>query len=376
MKNNNKTENLKIAIIGCGRIAGHHCQAIAKTKGAKLIAVCDIDTVRASEYGEVFKIPVFKDYNEMLKNREDIDTLVIATPSGMHYEHAIDIMGTYKKNIVVEKPTFMQPTQLDSAVKMAEKNNVYIYPVFQNRYNKAVKRVEKALKNDELGSLITLSVRLRWCRPQRYYDLAPWRGTFSHDGGALTNQTIHHVDLMRHLGGPIKRVNSVMKTLGAKIEVEDTTVGTIEYQSGALGTLESTTAARPDDFEASISLVCTKGMAQIGGIAVNELQIFTPEPEACAQNSEDFLGIKGHGAVYGYGHLSMYRDIVAHAKNNKMFPISYNDAFETLKLLHAFYRSDEIGDWVLVSENIESSRLGQADENISALYRSPLNEAD
>ena len=376
MKNNNKTEILKIAIIGCGRIAGHHCQAIAQTEGAKLIAVCDIDPVRASEYGEFFNIPVFKNYNEMLQNREEIDTLVIATPSGMHYEHAIDIMSNYKKNIVVEKPTFMRPTQLESAVKIAEKNNVYIYPVFQNRYNKAVKRVEKALKTDELGSLITLSVRLRWCRPQRYYDLAPWRGTFSHDGGALTNQTIHHVDLMRHLGGPIKRLNSVMRTLGAKIEVEDTTVGIIEYQSGALGTLESTTAARPDDFEASISLICTKGMAQIGGIAVNELQIFTPEPEACAENSEDFLGIKGHGAVYGYGHLSMYQDIVAHAKNNKMFPISYDDAFKTLNLLHAFYRSDEIGDWVLVDKNIESSRLGRADKNISALYRSPLNESD
>ena len=201
--------------------------------------------------------------------------------------------------------------------------------------------------------------------------MAPWRGTFSHDGGALTNQTIHHVDLLRHLGGEINRVNATMRTLGAEIEVEDTTVATLTYKSGAVGTLESTTAARPDDFEASISFVCSEGIAQIGGIAVNELQIFTPNPSACDANSEDFKRIEGHGAVYGFGHTEMYRDIVAEFQDGTRYPVDQNDCLQTLKLLHAFYRSDEAGNWVNVDSDKESVRLGKPDEEISNLYRTP-----
>ena len=201
--------------------------------------------------------------------------------------------------------------------------------------------------------------------------MAPWRGTFSHDGGALTNQTIHHVDLLRHLGGEVTRVNATMRTLGAEIEAEDTVVGNFEYASGAIGALEATTAARPDDFEASISFVCSKGLAQIGGIGVNELQIFTPDPDACAVNSEDFKGIKGHGAVYGYGHTEMYRDILADRRDRAPYPVDRNDALTTIQLLHAFYRSDESGTWTDVSDDTASSRLGKDDDAISAIYRTP-----
>ena len=117
--------------------------------------------------------------------------------------------------------------------------------------------------------------------------MAPWRGTLSHDGGALTNQGIHHVDLLRYLGGEVHQVNATMRTLGADIEVEDTIVSSFSYENNAVGSLEVTTSARPDDFEASISIVGSEGLAQIGGIAVNELQIFTPRPEDCEEYSED-----------------------------------------------------------------------------------------
>jgi predicted dehydrogenase len=371
-----KSNSVRVAVVGCGRIAGHHCRSIHAADGASIVAVCDLDTEKAQEYGDSFGIPVFDSYRRMLETMSGIDVVVIATPSGMHYEHAIEIMEQYGKHVVVEKPTFMRPGQFKSAEGTARKCGVNLYPVFQNRYNKAVDRVRRALRDGELGELRTASVRLRWCRPQRYYDLAPWRGTFSHDGGALTNQTIHHVDLLRHLGGEVARVNAVMRTLGADIEVEDTTVATIEYQSGAVATLESTTAARPDDFEASISLVCSEGLAQIGGIAVNELQIFSPDPSECVAHSEDFVGIKGHGAVYGYGHFAMYRDIVGHLVDGVSYPVSHDDALATLRLLHGFYRADEAGSWVTLDGNDESVRLGRPDEAISGLYRTPRSNAD
>jgi len=101
------------------------------------------------------------------------------------------------------------------------------------------------------------------------------------------------------------------------------------------------------------------------------LQIFTPDSAACAAHSEDFQGIKGAGAVYGHGHTQMYKDIVTTFRDGTPYPVSREDCLGTLKLLHAFYRSDEAGGWVDVDSTAESGRLGRADEEISALYRTP-----
>ena len=179
---------------------------------------------------------------------------------------ALEVMKEFKKDIIVEKPTFMKPSQLTDAHQVAEENGLKIFPVFQNRYNKAVQKVLKGIQDGELGKIRIVSVRVRWCRPQRYYDLSPWRGTFAMDGGCLTNQGIHHIDLIRYLGGEVEKVNASMATLGAEIEVEDAVLGHFEFKDGKLGGLEITTSARPDDFEASLSIVGEKGLAQIGGL--------------------------------------------------------------------------------------------------------------
>ena len=363
-----KNEEIRIAVIGCGRISGHHCRSIVAADGIELVAVCDLVESKASAYGKEFNIPYFVNYREMFKALPQINTVVVATPSGMHYEHAMEIMRLYNKNVIVEKPTFMRPSQLVEAYALADQLGLHVFPVFQNRYNRAVRRVHHALGNGELGSIRIISVRVRWCRPQRYYDMAPWRGTFAQDGGALTNQGIHHVDLLRHLGGEVKRVNAVMRTLGAEIEVEDAVVAMMTYSGEAVGVLEVTTAARPDDFEASISLVCEKGLAQIGGIAVNELQIFTPDPSACVEHSEDFSG-----NIYGHGHSHMYKDISAFFNQDIPYPVERNDCLNTIKLLHSFYCADETGTWVDVASDNESARLGRADESLADIYRTPIS---
>ncbi len=360
---------LNIALIGCGRIAGHHCKAIAEVDGVQLAGVCDLEIEKAEAYAAEYGVPAYASYRDMFAGRPEIDIAAVITPSGMHLEHGLEILGDYAKHVIMEKPTFMRPSQLTEGYAAADKAGLQIFPVFQNRHNKAVRRVKRALGEGELGEVRIVSVRVRWCRPQPYYDMAPWRGTFSHDGGALTNQSIHHVDLIRHLGGPVEKVNATMRTLGASIEVEDTVAATLAFVGGAVGTVEATTAARPDDFEASLSIVGSKGLAQIGGIAVNELQVFTPDPDACSAHSEDFQGIRGAGAVYGHGHGQMYRDIVAFFRDGTPYPVSREDCLGTLKLLHAFYRSDEAGGWVEVDSDDESPRLGRTDEAISDLYR-------
>ena len=187
------------------------------------------------------------------------------------------------------------------------------------------------------------------------------------DGGCLTNQGIHHIDLLKIFGGSVERVCSVHRTLGADIEVEDTACATIEFQNGTIGTLEITTAARPIDYEASISLVCENGLAQIGGIAVNELQIYTPDPGACQANSEDFSG-----NVYGNGHVKLYEEISDFFSKAKAYPVTGDDALSTIQLLNSFYVSDELRKWIDVRSAGDSKRLGRPDETLANLYRTPF----
>lgn len=361
------SSNVKVALIGCGRISGHHARSIIRLSGVDLVAVCDLDLQKAQAYSDAFGVSAYKNYHQMLDENPNINVVSIATPSGMHYEHAIEMITRYNKHIIVEKPTFIKPSQVNEVYLKAADLGLQVFAVFQNRHNKAVTRVLKGIAENELGSVRTLAVRVRWCRPQRYYDMAAWRGTFSMDGGCLTNQGIHHIDLMRKLGGEVRRVLSIHRTLGASIEVEDIVTALVEFESGAVGTLEVTTAARPVDYEASLSLVCENGLAQLGGIAVNELQIYSPDPSACAEFSEDFSG-----NVYGNGHSKMYDEIVKYFSDGFEYSVPMEDTMATIQLLNSFYLSDEAKDWQFIADGGDSARLGRANNNLAELYRTKV----
>jgi len=362
-------QRIHFAIIGCGRIAGRHIEAIKGIANATLTAVCDIDVERAKEKAEFGKVPFYVNYHKMLHAHPEINVVIILTPSGMHFEHAAEIMQQYKKHILIEKPMVMSLAQGHELQRIAQQLNLKLFPLYQNRFNKAVQRVKTAMHAaGELGKVRVGTVRVRWCRPQRYYDLSPWRGTWAMDGGALTNQGIHYIDLLRYLCGNIKRVHAKLATLGSDIEVEDTGVAILEFESGALGVIEIMTSARPQDYEASISCVCEKGLAVISGIATNVLQTFSPDPTQEKLASEDFP------TVYGFGHNDVIQGVVNCLLNNARPYIDFDDGLETIKLLHALYRSDEEGGWVDLATAGDSKRLGKKDESLFDLYRTPAVE--
>lgn len=357
-------ENVSVSIIGCGRIARHHAKSIGDVDGLELVAVCDLDKHKAERFAQEFGCKAYSDYRKMLFELEQITLVVIATPSGMHFEHGYEVLADFRKNIVVEKPTVLRLDHIEKLACESRQNNLKFYPVFQNRFNRAVLRLKEALEGNELGKVQIVNVRVRWCRPQRYYDLSPWRGTYELDGGALTNQGVHHLDLLRYLFGEVSEVYAKMATYGSKIPVEDSVCGVFTMRSGAQGTLEITTAARPDDYEASISVVGSLGLAQIGGIAVNKLEIFTPDEGACPQYSEDFSR-----CVYGNGHTELYRQVRLDLLGEEAYSISVKDALGTISLLHSFYRSAEEKIAINPLEAKQSFRLGRGDDEKFNLYR-------
>ena len=143
----------------------------------------------------------------------------------------------------------------------------------------------------------------------------------------------------------------------------------MKYTNGAIGSLEVTTAARPDDFEASVSIVGSKGLAQLGGIAVNMLKVFTPDPNSCIVYSDDFSDLADRGRVYGRGHLSMYKDILKCFLHDLDYPIDMNDCLSTISLLNSIYCSSEQNKWIDTKDLNQSIHLGSPNDTLSNLYR-------
>ena len=355
------------ALIGCGRIAKNHAQPLTEIAGATLVAVCDQIPERASAYADRYGVPAYENYHDMLL-KEQIDVVGILTPSGMHPTHAMDIMQRYGVHVVVEKPMALALSDVSAMESVAAKAGVKIFPVYQNRYNKAVQRVRRALETGALGKPVLGTVRVRWSRGPAYYARDPWRGTWAMDGGALTNQGIHYIDLLQYLLGDVRSVVASIATRLVNIEVEDTAVATVKFTSGALGVIEVTTAARPRDFEASISVLAENGTAVLGGIASNRLEVYTLDPAAQETSSEEFPD------AYGFGHWPFFEDVVADLQGVRPHPISIDEGTRAIRLLNALYRSAEDSREVHLDEGAASRVLGRPDPTLRALYTTAAPE--
>jgi len=358
-----KKDKLSIAIVGCGRVASFHASAIKKIENLNLVAVSDINESRLQSFKFELPIAKYSNYKEMLFKHPDIDVVAIITPSGCHFEQAKEIIETFQKSVVIEKPVVMRPSDGELLIKAARENKVHIFPSHQYRFNKCVQRIKEALNKGELGDPFMATVRMRWCRPQRYYDMDAWRGTYSMDGGCFTNQGIHHLDLLRYLCGEVKRVNAIFKTFGSKIEVEDTGVVNLEFENGSIGVVEITTAARPDDYESSLSILGSRGLAMLGGWATDKLLKFSPDPNQEELCSENF------SSAYGYGHVEIYKGVYSKICKKEAEAVKMSDALLTLRFLHSLYVSHEKNKWIDVADNEESCKLGIKDENLLKQYR-------
>lgn len=352
---------LRFALIGCGRIAKNHVGPLTEISGVKLVSLCDLIPEKAHSHADKYGLPVYTNYHTMLQ-KEEVDVVCILTPSGMHPAHTLDVLRRYRKHVVVEKPMALAWGDLTKMKATAEECGVKIFPVYQNRYNKAVQKVRGDILSGALGKPALGTVRVRWCRPQHYYNRDPWRGTWSMDGGALTNQGIHYIDLLQYLLGDVESVSARIGTQLVQVEVEDTAVASIKFKNGALGVIEVTTAARPDDFEASVSVLAENGAAILSGIACNHLSTYTLDPSASPLYSEEFPD------AYGLGHWQFFRDVITDLTGGAPHPSSFEEGTRAIRLLNAIYRSAEDNREVYLDEGLASHNLGRSDPTLSSLY--------
>jgi UDP-N-acetyl-2-amino-2-deoxyglucuronate dehydrogenase len=355
---------INVIFIGCGRISKKHFDAISELgeDGVKLRVVSDLDLTKCEQYTYENKIVSTNNFND--KNiLKSVDLAVILTESGNHYEHAKFALKA-GLDVLVEKPVTLKLEDAYELQKLAALLGRKFYVVKQNRFNEPILKAKQFVDRGYLGRKQISTVQVRWCRPQDYYDLADWRGTWAMDGGVISNQASHHVDLMRWFMGPVKSVQAIDRRFGVDIETEDTIIALIEFSSGAVGTLEATTSTRPRNLEGSFSIQGSKGAFEVGGFAVNEMRyIESKESDTFAENiSEKSLKTIETSDVYGTGHKSIYKEILRDRLGEANQAVTISDAIETLELIHMIYRSVETGKKIINDgSDIKSMRMGQSD---------------
>ena len=353
-------KSLNIALIGCGRISFRHADLLGggKINNAKLVAVCDTNINKAQYLGEKYSIPYFDNMHNMLSQIGDnIDVLTILTESGNHAEHTLQL-APYKKHIIVEKPMALTLDSADAMIDACAENGIKLFVVKQNRFNVPVQKLRTAIESNRFGKLTLGTVRVRWCRDQNYYDQDLWRGTWALDGGVLTNQASHHIDLLEWMMGDVESVFAKSITSLVNIETEDTAVATIKFKNGSLGIIEATTAARPTDLEGSISILGEKGTVEISGFAVNQLKTwkFVDTIEEDEHILEKFSVNPPN--VYGFGHQEYYNHVVDCILNNKNALVDGLKGRKSLELIMALYESIETGQEVYLRFQPKKCKLG------------------
>lgn len=334
-------------IIGTGTIAEVHAMAAESLGNAKLVACYDINGARSDNFASRHNIRSYHDIGQFLADT-DVDIVTITTPSGAHLEPALAAIKARKKAVIIEKPIEITTERCDMLINAAEENGVMLSCVFQSRFHDAPRLVRKAIDEGRFGRITLIDAQIKWFRTQSYYDDIAWHGTWKMDGGgALMNQGIHAIDLLRWFGGDVSDVSSRTATLGhERIEVEDTAGAVLTFTNGAIGIIEGSTAAYPG-FLKRIEICGTDGSAIIEEESLKFWQFREERPEDAEirEKYADFTSTGGGASdpkkIGFHGHASVFADVMNALDTGRSPEISGREARKAVELIEAIYRSSK-----------------------------------
>ena len=335
---------MKYALIGCGRISTNHIKAVINNK-LELVAVCDVlpekmkELLAKHDLEKDASIKRYTDYKQMIAENPDIKLISIATESGLHAEIALYCIDS-GINLIIEKPMAMSMADADEIVRRAEEKHVKVSACHQNRFNIAVQQLRKAIEGDRFGKLSHGSIHVRWNRNKDYYIQAPWRGTWAQDGGALMNQCIHGIDLLRWMmGNEVEEIYAqTRQQFHDYLECEDIGMAVVSFKNGAVATIEGTTNVYPKNLEETLYIFGENGTVKLGGKSTNNIDVwdFVDETEADAANK----GLEEAASnVYGNGHISLFADVVDSIENDREPYVDAKAGRAALEMILAIYKS-------------------------------------
>lgn len=340
---------MKYAVIGCGRISPNHIVA-AQNNHLEIAALCDIVPDHMKDKMLKHKLPdsvkQYTDYHLMLEEVRP-ELVAIATESGKHAQIALDCIDA-GCNLIIEKPIALSLTDADAIIEKAQEKGVKVCACHQNRFNKSVRKIREAIEMQRFGRLFYGTAHIRWARDYEYYARAKWRGTWAQDGGALMNQCIHDIDLLRWMmGDEVEEVIGFTDRLKHDyIEAEDLGLALIRFKNGSYGIVEGTTNVYPKNLEETLYIFGEKGTVKAGGEAVNIIEEwrfsdYLDDPEEvkkeCHENPPN---------VYGFGHTKLYADVVDAIQSDRAPYVDARAGRRALELVLAIYEAAYTGQAV------------------------------
>ena len=342
------TSKIKFAIIGCGRIAQRHAEHI-NNQGI-LSAVCDVEEEKADAMALKYGAKAYYDVKDLLQNEKEIDVVSICSPNGLHHSHSILALKA-GFHVLCEKPMAISVHDCGEMIKAAEKANKRLFAIKQNRFNPPVVAIKNAIEDGKLGKIYSVQLSCFWNRNADYYQNS-WKGTKDLDGGTLYTQFSHFIDLLYWIVGDIKNVQAYAKNFAHKniIEFEDTGVVIVEFQNGALGTINYTVNSFEKNMEGSLTIFGEKGTVKIGGQYLNELE-YQNIKDFRIENLPEGAKANNYGNYQGSmsNHDKVYENLINVLTNNAS--ISTN-AFEGLKTV-------EIIDKIYTAANLKENAMLQ-----------------
>ncbi|MBB2484206.1 Gfo/Idh/MocA family oxidoreductase [Mitsuaria sp. WAJ17] len=335
---------IRFALVGCGRISKNHVDALARhADRAEIVAVCDTRPEALQAAVELTGAPGFASLEALLAG-SDADVVVLATPSGLHPQQAVQVARA-GRHVLSEKPMATKFEEGMAMVRACRDAGVKLFVVKQNRLNATVQLVKRAIEQGRFGRIYLSTVNVFWTRPQSYYDAAKWRGRWDLDGGAFMNQASHYVDLLDWLVGPVDNVHAYTATLARDIEAEDTGVMSLRLRHGGLASINVTMLTWPQNLEGSITILGEKGTVRIGGTAVNRIEHwqFADSHEDDAQVAASSYDT---GSVYGFGHPLYYDNVIRTLRGEAHAEVDGYEGLRSLEILIAAYRSARDGQRV------------------------------
>ncbi len=339
-----KDRKIRFALAGCGRISNNHFEAIKKhSERCELTGVCDVNPNALAVATAKTGAKGYSTFSGMLAET-DADCIVLCTPSGLHPSQTIEAARA-RFDVMTEKPMATRWGDGLAMVRACDEAGVRLFVIKQNRRNRTLQLLKKAVQAGRFGRLYMINVNVFWTRPQQYYDGAAWRGTWEFDGGAFMNQASHYIDLLDWIGGPVESVMAYTGTLARNIQVEDTGVACLKWRSGAMGSLSVTMLTYPKNLEGSITMLGEKGSAKVGGVAVNEIQHWdfaTPDPMDDEVRNANYQTT----SVYGFGHPLYYDNVISTLRGEAEADTDGREGLKSLELLIALYMSARDGNRV------------------------------
>lgn len=337
---------MKFGIIGAGMIGQFHAKAITAMEGGELHSVFDLRQESADKLAEEYGAEGYSDIESFLADPE-LEIVTVGTPSGAHLEPSLAALNA-GKHVICEKPLEITTERIDQLIEAAEKNGKTLAAVLNRRFHPGMDAFKKAADQGRFGLLTNASAYVKWYRDQAYYDSAGWRGTWALDGGgALMNQSIHTVDALLYLAGPVKSVQANTACLAhERIEVEDIVVAIVEFESGARGVIECSTCTwSKDGHPARVQLSGTEGSVFLADEAFEIWDFMEEKPEDAEIQSkfmkgqEAGLGANDPKAINFYQHQRNFEEVVKAIAEGREPSTSSAEARKSVALIEAIYES-------------------------------------